>query len=237
MAPLDQISQFRKQCSPIAEAENALMLLYKWKREHSSEVPTWETFYPVDLDRLVLLLGFTVDRVESVGYVDGLKPVEAQTNFKDGIIGLGVKDQTPGRINFTLAHEIGHIFLHRGLEAPTLLRVRSTRRKGVFQSAFTRRCDAEADRFSSELLMPRRAVRRCFYRLFGCSEMLVGSHTANDIIGTNEMLSPRRKLDKTFLAEALSKHASDKKRSLVDFFGVSVKAMRHRLLELRLVVG
>ncbi|SIR06558.1 protein of unknown function [Rhizobium sp. RU35A] len=55
-----------------------------------------------------------------------------------------------GRARFTIAHEMGHFFLHTGIPL-----ARSTRGDGV---AIYRKSEPQANQFAAELLMPRKLI-------------------------------------------------------------------------------
>jgi IrrE N-terminal-like domain len=60
---------------------------------------------------------------------------------------------SPGRINFTLAHELGHYVCHRNLRR-TGFECSSEMMRGTERDSAFRRLEREADRFASHLLMP-----------------------------------------------------------------------------------
>ena len=60
---------------------------------------------------------------------------------------------SPGRINFTLAHELGHYFAHRALR-PAGFECGQKEVLGVDRAAAYRKIEREADAFASYLLMP-----------------------------------------------------------------------------------
>lgn len=63
-----------------------------------------------------------------------------------------------GRINFTLAHELGHYFVHRQLN-PSGFECGEKQVLGVDRDAERRRIEQEADSFASYLLMPMNDYR------------------------------------------------------------------------------
>lgn len=60
---------------------------------------------------------------------------------------------SPGRINFTLAHELGHYFAHRAL-SPAGFECGQKEVLGVDRAAAHKKIEREADAFASYLLMP-----------------------------------------------------------------------------------
>ena len=73
------------------------------------------------------------------------------------VIGVD-KDQAPTRQRFTIAHEIGHLFLHEHDQVHVDRGFRVRLRSGV-SSEGTDRDEMEANRFAAELLMPTQLLR------------------------------------------------------------------------------
>lgn len=65
---------------------------------------------------------------------------------------------SPGRINFTLAHELGHYFVHRQM-SPGGFECGEKQVLGIDRDAERRRIEQEADSFASYLLMPMNDYR------------------------------------------------------------------------------
>ncbi len=63
-----------------------------------------------------------------------------------------------GRINFTLAHELGHYLVHRALN-PNGFKCGQERVLGLDRDATRRKIEQEADAFASYLLMPMNDYR------------------------------------------------------------------------------
>jgi len=219
---------------PVNEARKALQLLFEFQCKRSGR-PSFEQFYPVNLDNLAEILGWRIERVDMMGHSESLDPVDARTDFQEKIIMIGIGEKIPqGRVNFTLAHELGHILLHgeKGLKA--LLRIRPFRDKQP--GAFPRRpLEVEADRFAAELLMPERAVKHRFDQTFGYKEIHVDSSNARQILSQTKSKSEVRTSRSLAKSCAVFKPAPELP-SLVTFFDVSPEAMANRLLELRLVL-
>lgn len=82
--------------------------------------------------------------------IDGM--LSKRKNHKDWCISYDEAVNVPGRINFTIAHELGHYLLHR--------KVRDTFQCGVtemmdYHSLESKRLESQANTFASYLLMPR----------------------------------------------------------------------------------
>jgi len=225
-----------KRRNPVREAYKLLSMIYE-SMKNSGHTPHFEEFYPIDLNALARLLGWEVERVQDAGYV-GTVRTDAHIDFDKKKITLSSRDITQGRLNFTFAHEIGHIVLHGKEGKQTLLRAPSIREKRISLLQYPIQYDVEADRFAKELLMPSRAVRRRFQKLFGCTEIVANSSIASAIInavsGKNHLY---QRVDSSELARNIAEYVPDPQLgSLSDFFGVSVQAMAYRLLELRLLL-
>ncbi|OEZ60123.1 ImmA/IrrE family metallo-endopeptidase [Duganella sp. HH105] len=115
--------------------------------------------------------------------IDGIDGMLSKRNkHKDWCISYDENVVVPGRINFTLAHELGHYLLHRT--------VRDTFQCGQkemmdYDSLESRRIEAQANTFASYLLMPRNDFdtqikgQEISFELFGhCAERYQTSLTA-----------------------------------------------------------
>lgn len=134
---------------------------------------------------------------------------------------------------FTLAHELGHWFLHAGGQQfrdfePT---------PGVDKSA----TEQEADRFASELLMPHKTVSRQFELRFGARGELRGDPELTFWIETSlrqriSHLEFERLpvLHQATLVARLSAYRGHSMIPLAEAFAVSAQAMGIRLVELNL---
>lgn len=103
---------------------------------------------PVPVDRIARQLGVRVQFAPLDNDLSGM------AHIRDGIVVVGVNSlHAPNRQRFTLAHELGHVVLHRPiLESAVhvdrvLLRDRNS-------STGTDQQEIEANAFASELLMP-----------------------------------------------------------------------------------
>jgi Zn-dependent peptidase ImmA (M78 family) len=225
-----------KKRDPVKEAHKLLMMIYESMKK-SGHPTDFESFYPIDLNAVVRLLGWEVDRVQEAVYV-GSERSDGTIDFDNKKITLSFSGIPEGRQNYSLAHEIGHIMLHGKEGIQTMLRAHSIREMGIFPLNYPIEYEVEADRFAKELLMPRRAVRRRFCELFGCKQIVAGTSIAFSIVNSILSRNPRRqKMDVSDLAREVARYAPDPQLgSLSDFFDVSIQAMAYRLKELRLVL-
>lgn len=187
---------------------------------------------PIDVDKLIeqyfrLELVF-IDLRDYLGIPDvlGATFLKDKRVFIDESLDLEEKE---GRLNFTMAHEIGHWYLHRPLvEAEELALPLFAHGDRPEQPAFVcrteqrkARAEIQADRFAARLLMPTAEVRATVAALYG------------DKLPTWEHVEERRRnreLDEDLrsLASEVIEHGG--------FTNVSNEAMRYRLLDLKLVV-
>jgi Zn-dependent peptidase ImmA (M78 family) len=104
---------------------------------------------PVPVERIAKALGVRVEYAPLDGELSGLAYV------RDGVLIVGVNTlHAPNRQRFTLAHELGHLQLHRHLlEQAVHVDRGSLRRDGLAAAGVDAR-EIEANAFASELLMP-----------------------------------------------------------------------------------
>jgi len=173
-------------------------------------------------------LGFT-DLRDMLGIPDvlGATFLKEQRVFIEESLEL---DGQEGRIVFTMAHEVGHWYLHRPLieleqvtaplfgakdvpEQPAI--VCRNGQRGVV------RAEIQADRFAARLLMPTADVRASVRALYG-DKLPTWEHV--------EELRRKREFDEKLhgLATEVIEQGA--------FTNVSNEAMRYRLLDLKLVV-
>ena len=117
------------------------------------------TMPPVDVDGLATALGIMVSRTPTNDDVSGF--IYKQ---KDNPTVIGVNsNHHPNRQRFTVAHELGHFFLHDKTEVHVdqfVVRLRNTA-----SATGEDRDEIEANRFAAELLMPVRMVSEEISRL------------------------------------------------------------------------
>lgn len=108
------------------------------------------TAAPVPIDRIARSLGVRVEYAPLEAELSGLAYV------KDGVAIIGINSlHAPNRQRFTLAHELGHVQLHR----PELERAvhvdRGSLRRDALAAEGVDPLEIQANAFAAELLMPR----------------------------------------------------------------------------------
>jgi Zn-dependent peptidase ImmA (M78 family) len=109
--------------------------------------------YPVDLDKWIEIAGAQI-KVADFG-----KDLSGFAYQKKGVKIIGVSNSEPEeRKRFTIAHELGHMFLHKGTavnydEASMMLRPSTHVGAGLDLR------EIEANSFAAELLMPEENIR------------------------------------------------------------------------------
>ena len=102
-----------------------------------------------------------------------------------------------------------------------------------------RRMERDADFFAAEILMPEKAVRDEFVKIFGRKELWIGSMRAQKIIAgflkKSKNTGKNLKNAKDFSSFFAEYKESTSNLSLREFFGVSSAAISRRLLELGLL--
>jgi predicted transcriptional regulator len=222
---------------PVIEAQKILKSLFGHQSQEMGRQPTVDEFYPIPVEDIILRMGWHVDRVSMVGQTQDFQPADAKVDFDEKTITLEVQGQLPqGRINWSLAHELGHILLHAKESRRTLLRTRSMR--GKHSSAKQREpLDVEADRFAAELLMPGKAVKIKFRQFLECDEITVDSSLAKKIWSPRYNARKAETMTRWSLATVIAAHEpAGTAPSLAAFFAVSNEAMARRLVELGLVL-
>ncbi|CAN5446895.1 hypothetical protein BH10ACT10_BH10ACT10_02310 [soil metagenome] len=114
---------------------------------------------PVDVEAIAEHLGIRVVKTKMDDDVSGMLIREADTVT----VGLN-SGQALNRRRFTLAHEIGHLRLHRGRALILDSAIRVNYRDAQSARA-TDREEMEANRFAAELLMPAHMVMDAVTRL------------------------------------------------------------------------
>jgi hypothetical protein len=214
-------------------------MLFDSLRTTVPDVREPRVFYPIRLDQLVGILGWTVERVQMAGTptVDGYRHGKSDFEKKQITLSVEAEDGTIAeeQIRFTLAHEIGHILLHSAAGSSSSLfriRKRSYRRAPAAPNTLRpRRFEIEANDFASQLLMPTKAVINQFAELFGCPRLSMSSQQCHAYLHT----ASGGDVSIETACRSLAGYSSDNKKSLSSFFGVSNSAMGFRIASLGLV--
>lgn len=104
---------------------------------------------PINLDRIVR----TKEIVVQYGPLDG--DLSGMAFYKDGHPVIGVNSlHHPNRQRFTVAHELGHIILHREEIEKAIHLDKGSLQRGALASMGTDQVEIDANRFAAELLMP-----------------------------------------------------------------------------------
>lgn len=133
--------------------------------------------------------------------------------------------------NFTIAHELGHALLHKGLVLH--------RDRGLDGSASNRDFrEIQADKFATYFLMPTKQVKSIFKELFSTEKFAITTDTVF-ALGEGRVSDFQRKVKGR---RALAKYLANAEyfqgksfRSISEIFKVSVGAMAIRLEELDLI--
>lgn len=118
---------------------------------------------------LLLEMGVTNPPVDVYGLARTLSAQVVHTHMNHDLSGMLIREgnsltiglnsrQAPQRQRFTLAHELGHLRLHRGRPLIVDSLVRVNMRDSASATA-TDREEIEANRFAASLLMPEHMVR------------------------------------------------------------------------------
>ena len=184
-------------------------------------------------------LGLSFEEPEEIGSVEfgGRMKVEIAGMIERPLKKITVARRLKPEVwRFTVAHEVGHYVLHSSLSSlrdgpATDNQIKSARRSPL---------EKEADLFAAELLMPNKALRQLFSRLFGPAVNVAGIDEGVAFYLTEGKLSARQitalePLERARLVAQTQSLTSNLNRSLVEIFGVSTTAMGIQLLRLGLV--
>lgn len=223
---------------PRIAAKELLRQLSRASQDASGNPPSPEQFYPVNPEALITsVLGWKLNLTRFVSTFD--PDLLAFCDFEEKEIRLNAGIENLGERRFTLAHELAHALLHDGSGyectggAP---RVKAKRRTKFTPDPRVLSREREADIFATELLMPEKAVRNHFQRLFSVDHLWVHSPA----IQRHCVSEHQRRRNEPLTPMVVARMLSDAKgggqaKSLVEFFGVSHGAMARRLVELSIV--
>ena len=131
---------------------------YKIKSQHNSDDKS------LNIEDLVYMLGGNIEKVAFVDVGANTMSINSATQGDDGrwkdvsfVIKVSAAD-SPRRQNFTLAHEVGHLFLHY-LKANPANRKKSFNRISYLEGGNIER---EANIFAGALLMPSKEYKEVY---------------------------------------------------------------------------
>ena len=124
-----------------------------------------------DIEGVVRKIGGVVKLDQSLGtYSDGSIRKSGVNSFEISVSPL----QPETRKNFTIAHELGHLFLHMGYQIDTELWNQQDER--VYFREGNSNMEYEANEFAAALLMPEEKYRE-----------IMDLHTEGDLVDTGEI--------------------------------------------------
>jgi Zn-dependent peptidase ImmA (M78 family) len=225
------------------QAREVLSGLYRAYYEEKGQYLSPDRFFPIDLKKIISsVMNWELESVADIGYDSTGQRLRGHCDYENRHIRIAFQDITPDEETFTIAHEIGHAILHSNAHRVQRgsARKRTTPRiASITSTNEERKMEKDANIFAAELLMPEKAVRGYFFRVFGRKEMWLGSTRAQQI-----MKGFRKKPQKSpFTLQStkdIAPYFADYKKteadpSMREFFGVSRTAMSIRLLELNLI--
>jgi len=184
-------------------------------------------------------LGLSFDEPEEIGFVEfgGRLKVQIAGMIERPLKKITVVRRLKQEVwRFTVAHEIGHYVLHSNLSS---LRDGPTRDAQI-KSARRTPIEKEADLFAAELLMPNKALRQLFSRLFGPAVSVtaiddgIAFGLTEGRLSASQITAPDP-LERAKVVARNQSLTSNLIRSLIEIFGVSPTAMGIQLLRLGLV--
>ena len=172
---------------------------------------------PIPVFDIVEYLDYHLDfNIEGI-FKDG--NILGATSIADKKVEINEKiSNQEGRMNFTIAHEIGHILLHGSLKNHVLCR----KNEGIYGDKKDL-IEVQADKFAAYLLMPTELVKKAFYESYD-NPMNVSKRKFM------EMFFPKSKKYKAMMI-------ASKILDNGDFNNVSKLAMINRLIGLNLIRG
>lgn len=233
----------RSNSSIKKQARDLLLGLYRKYYEEQGTYLHPDDFFPVDIQKIISsVMKWKLDVVSDIGCDTYGQRLKGHCDYDEKHILIATEGINPGEKIFTIAHEIGHAVLHNHTSciASGSARKRSIRRVDkVMTTDKERRMEREANMFAAEILMPEKAVRDHFLKLFGRKELWIGSMKAQRII-TDFIKKSKNNGKNLKNAKDFSPYFADYKNiksspSLREFFGVSSAAISRKLLELGLL--
>lgn len=113
----------------------------------------------IDIEDVVKKMGGKVVRKDNFAdLADGTIKKTGNMSFEIAISTL----QSEGRKNFTIAHELGHLFLHMGFR--TNRESWENQKNKKYQRYGSSRQEYQANEFAAALLMPKKEYKRIFFQ-------------------------------------------------------------------------
>jgi Zn-dependent peptidase ImmA (M78 family) len=117
---------------------------------------------PVDLDKLAEAIGVEIKYGNFKGELSGFAYQKSNSKF----IGVNMSEK-PTRRRFTIAHELGHLFLHKEDSVNYDTKIALVLFRDNHSSDGTDIKEVEANAFAAELLMPEDSIRAEISKLGG----------------------------------------------------------------------
>jgi len=220
--PASWEARLARERAAIEKVAQRLLARYRTKFPENDRVP-------VPIDDIVQFVGLrvTFDDLVTMGFVEGVLAgtyAPDRDLFVDESLDPVSHPTQEGRYRFTLAHELGHWFLHRRGEQLNLFRVgRRVRIRDHYPR--TARIEWHADYFAACLTMPRADVQLEWRNLMGHDSALLCDRTCS-YLRSRVTFPPIRFTTRSdwHVATVMSR-----------VFQVSVRAMKYRLDELDLL--
>ena len=190
---------------------------------------------PYEPIRAIELCDFKVEMYETLGYLIGEGGRMEIAGFIDGdnrVVEYSNSFRRPVQ-TFTLAHELGHMVLHRPMSQH-----RDRPVDGGNNSVRRSRIEKEADKFATFFLTPEQLIRGHFYRTFQTDQFVLNEATAFALKRANlcDVLTQWRSRRHGARVLAKADHFDGRFfEPLFKRFGVSPEAMAIRLEELHLL--
>ena len=218
----------------VARRVQLLLLKYQdtiWK-ENKPTAPI--AFLKPDI-AIEKLLNYRIIRKPSLDSYDMLgEPIEVAGVIynKEKVVGISKKFSSTIK-NFTLAHELGHAFLHKqtGLH-------RDRAMDGSNVSIQRDAIELQADKFASYFLMPQKQIVRSFQDLFSMNRFLINEDSVFALNGGSLSAFKLKCRNLRDLSRAIASAESfygTPFQSMAEIFNVSIEAMAIRLEELDLI--
>ena len=179
---------------------------------------------PVPVIDILEYLGYDIDFRNDGIYEDkdilgGVIPEQKKVELNE------VLSQNEGWLNFTVAHEIGHIILHLPLDNKNKLFREGDNCKNNedLKEKSRKLIEIEADKFAAYLLMPGNIIKNSFFRTYK-KPVNVSKFSIKDLLFRK---SPKQKA--FYVASKISNNGN--------FSNVSKRAIINRLIGLNLIRG